>query len=318
MTGISFTITPITADNLNAIDALRVKILATPMPYLEERKLRWHATITHIIGSLSLSGMPVSHGQVMTYLLHPSKKPDQIEHAVLAYKNILDWFAESWTANPKPISFSLLEAFARVLLPERLVTPSLRADEHDIRHLLAYISTQSDHPVILAGVAHGLLAETAISETTHGMFTNLVRTLMFTKYGYDCRGWIALEPYCNEDKNRYYRALSSIERTGQQTAWIEYFTAMTKIAYESLESVISGKSVSPFTATPAALWQLNDRDQKLLRILESPTNRITNHDLQTLFHISQVTASRTLTRLTALGLLYTHGKGRSVYYTKAA
>jgi len=35
-----------------------------------------------------------------------------------------------------------------------------------------------------------------------------------------------------------------------------------------------------------------------------------------MFKVSQITASRDLSKLGALGLLFIHGKGRSVYYTK--
>ncbi len=43
---------------------------------------------------------------------------------------------------------------------------------------------------------------------------------------------------------------------------------------------------------------------------------ITNKKVQKLFKVSQITASRDLAKLASVGLLFTHGKGRSVYYTK--
>jgi len=61
---------------------------------------------------------------------------------------------------------------------------------------------------------------------------------------------------------------------------------------------------------------LNDRQNKILERLENPNLKITNKDVQKMFGVSQITASRDLSKMANLGILLPHGKGRSVFYTK--
>lgn len=65
-----------------------------------------------------------------------------------------------------------------------------------------------------------------------------------------------------------------------------------------------------------SLWKLNDRQKKILDIMENPELKITNKIVQKQFGISQITASRDLAKMVNLGVLLPHGKGRSVFYTK--
>lgn len=63
-------------------------------------------------------------------------------------------------------------------------------------------------------------------------------------------------------------------------------------------------------------FELNDRQKSILNMLDQPTASITNRLTQKAYKVSQITASRDLAKLTTLGFLFSHGKGRSVYYTR--
>ncbi len=63
-------------------------------------------------------------------------------------------------------------------------------------------------------------------------------------------------------------------------------------------------------------FELNDRQTSILNMLDLPQGSITNRKIQKAYKVSQITASRDLAKLTTLGFLFSHGKGRSVYYTK--
>ena len=84
-------------------------------------------------------------------------------------------------------------------------------------------------------------------------------------------------------------------------------TQLEKVTYSNLSSE---------DYLPNSFWQLNDRQKSILGFLENPDATITNKRVRSLFKISQITASRDLTKLANLGLLFAHGKGRSVFYTK--
>ncbi|OGK57462.1 hypothetical protein A3H83_03340 [Candidatus Roizmanbacteria bacterium RIFCSPLOWO2_02_FULL_39_8] len=64
------------------------------------------------------------------------------------------------------------------------------------------------------------------------------------------------------------------------------------------------------------LLSLNSRQREIIQMLEDPKSRITNKQVQKKFSVSQITASRDLAKLTIVGVLFSHGKGRSTWYSK--
>jgi hypothetical protein len=317
MISISYTITPTITDHLVHIDSYRRFILTTPLSPANERKLRWTACLTGITGSMLFTDTSVNKSHIIELLSHPPKRLTSPEQSALSYKQALEWIRENWTANPKAINLSTLETLVSVMALSRTVTTAFRDEEASIRHLLTYLQSQSDHPVIMAGIAHGLIETSALDIRTQGLISRLTATLILTKYGYDCRGLLALDQGWIEDRDRYTQAIESITKLGQLTAWLEYYTAIAEMAYESLSLAVSHAGEGVTSDLPASSWQLSVREEQLLRRMDSPTSRITNRDVQRAFHVSQVTASRDLTRLASLGLIFAHGKGRSIYYTKA-
>jgi Fic family protein len=116
----------------------------------------------------------------------------------------------------------------------------------------------------------------------------------------------------NVFKENHKRALN----TTSLTLWLEYFAEsileQTEEIFQSIKNpktgmIDSGKSYC----------ELNERQRSILSFLDQPQMTITNRQVQRKYKISQITASRDLTKLTNLGCLFSHGKGRSVYYTRA-
>lgn len=317
MISISYTITPAMTDHLVAIDSYRRLILTTPLSPVNERKLRWTAVLGHITGSLAVSGTVLPKSHIITLLTHPPKHPTSPEQLVLSYRQALDWITETWSANPKSVTLSVLETLATMITAPHRENAAFQDEEAGLRHLLTYLQSQSDHPILLAGITQGLLASSSLDTRTKVPISLATTTLILAKYGYDCRGLLALDHWWAASRDRYGEAMQSINRLGQLTAWLEYYTAIAESAYEHLAMTVSQAGVGVVSDLPAATWQLTSREEQIIRRLDSPTTRITNRDVQHSFRVSQVTASRNLTRLASLGLLYTHGKGRSVYYTKA-
>lgn len=319
MIAISYTLTPTIQDYLLAIDKLRRSILLMPIPPAVEQKQRWLATEAHIRGSLSLSGASVTASQLHHLLLHPVKRPSSWESEALAYKNALEIIRSDWTANPSPVQTSHVGALSIISMPhaskERM--QALKISETDLKQLLTYSDSRKDHPLILAGVLYGQLMYTEIGSASRGILPRLITTLILAKYGYDCRGMLALEPQWEAAIESHTRAIKSIETHGNLTAWLEHFVIAAHTSYETLYARLLDAASPEHTAPAAQTWNLNPREESILRYLANPTAKITNKITQRLFRISQVTASRDLSHLASLGLLLTHGKGRSVYYTSA-
>ncbi len=318
MITISYTLTPTIQDALMAIDQFRRGILTIPLSPHQELKLRWMAMYESIYGSLNLAGFSITKAELTSCLAHPPKRPTGRIRDALAYKSALLHIRDTWSASTKPLSLAHIETLGSIALPEhtRQFIRSIREEEVALKRFLAYIVSQKDHPVLLAAVSYAQLSGIEAGTISQGLIPRLIASLMLTKYGYDCRGMVSVEGQWIEASENHKKALESIAKYGQLTAWLEHFTKSARNAYEALYQFVQQASVGVPTELAASTWSLNEREQHILELLENPTAKITNRDAQHLFHISQVTASRDLSHLAALGLLYAHGKGRSVYYTK--
>jgi Fic family protein len=172
----------------------------------------------------------------------------------------------------------------------------------------------SENPVIQAGVAQIQLVTLAPFTDGNGRTARLLALLFLYKAGFDFRGLLVLEEYFRRDLAAFQEATESVSKNQNLTFWLEYFAKGVETQLEkALEDIASSRFK---THLPASFWNLNDRQKEILSILEQPGSTITNKKVQQLFKISQITASRDLSRLASLGLIFVNGKGRSTYYTK--
>jgi Fic family protein len=99
------------------------------------------------------------------------------------------------------------------------------------------------------------------------------------------------------------------------TPWLEFVVEGTEYQLNKILKQISSRE---YEATQEKqLLDLNERQKNILSFLDQPSSKINNKTVQKMFKISAITAARDLAKLTRLGLLFTVGKGRSTYYTKA-
>lgn len=148
----------------------------------------------------------------------------------------------------------------------------------------------------------------------HKEFSLNIAKDVLVKLGYDFRGFIVLDEYFRHDLISYRQAVETSERNKNMTVWLEYFCQ--GVAMELEKTVEALKTQRFQTELPSTYWSINERQRQILNLLENPTAKITNKLVQKMFKISQITASRDLAKLASLGLLFSRGKGRSVYYTK--
>jgi Fic family protein len=150
--------------------------------------------------------------------------------------------------------------------------------------------------------------------TEPGLFARLTHYLFLAKYGFDIRGWVTPDRVWQTDEATYTRLIDAYSRDHTLTQWLEYMAQSTQT---NLETILTDIRESRFHIEyPAAFWELSDRQKEILKLMDTPDTSMTNRKVHKRFKVSQITASRDLSKLTALGLLYPHGKGRSVYYTK--
>lgn len=187
--------------------------------------------------------------------------------------------------------------------------------EGRLNSFLDYLSKGQDHPVIQAGIAQIEITNITPFDSGNAKIARLLSYLFLYKSGWDVRGMLNMEEYYKQDIVTYKRLLNYGKAQDNLTIWLEYFCFGLMIQLTKAEEII--KKLKFQENVPAVFWKLNNRQKEVITKLDNPEEKITNKDLQKMYGISQVTASRDLAHLANLGLLLSHGKGRSVFYTKA-
>ena len=314
MVNLSYHLSETIQENLKTLDTLRTKILLTPLRPRIELKLRWEANINKAYWGLTLADNPLTKVQITKILANPlPKKLKDSEKEVISYMNTLNLIREYWTGANSIISTkTVLEIYD---LSCKSVFGSTadyyKSKEIEVNKILEFIESGKDHPVIKAGLIQIEIIKLSPFENGTGRVAKLLSHLMLAKYGYDLRGLLILEDYYRNDIVSLKEATNSIEKYKNATKWLEYFTEGVK---EGTEKVL--KTLSERSDLSGYSWKLNERQKKILDNFNSPDAKITNKKVQKMFVISQITASRDLSKMVNLGLLLPHGKGRSVFYTK--
>lgn len=310
MLSFSYTIALQLRETLNTVNRLRTQILTLPLTSKTETKLIWEGIAIRTWATLSIAGLEAPKHEIATILANPVKATLAVT-TIVGLRNAYDFIHAEWRANPRPVSLSAFETLFFFSYPKNTRLFSLI--EPSLKELLSYLNAQEEHPIIQAGIAHmHILASPDLPEP--GLFARLVHYLFLAKYGFDIRGYATPERIWQTDMATYKRLTETYTQDHGLTQWLEYIAQSMQT---NLETILADIQESRFHIEyPASFWELSDRQKEILRIMDSPEAAITNRHIHKRFKVSQITASRDLSKLTSLGLLYPHGKGRAVYYTK--
>lgn len=303
---------------LNQIDSLRTQLLTLPLPPKTESKLKWEATAIRTWATLSLAGLDIPKHEVATILANATKKNPGTA-MIYAERTAYDWIHDNWRGNPKPITIGAMETLFMTLYGEKQAARNMfSAVEKNLHELLLYLDTKQEHPAIQSAIVHMQLLvrppDLVPKWEDNGLFARMGAYLFLAKYGYDVRGFIHPERVWLAVPATYAHLTDDYRTTGNLTMWLEY---IAQSLVTNLTTIMEDIEASAFHIEfPASFWNITDRQKEILGALDEPGSKVTNRVVQKKFHLSQITASRDLTKLTSLGLLYPHGKGRSVYYTK--
>lgn len=311
MLNISYNISPRLQEYLGKIEDLRKQILLTPIPQALELRLRWEAVFNRIHYSLKLAGNSLKRQDMLKLLSEVThKKISSDQKAVLAYKKALDYISQNWQGAQNAV-----DARAIINLHKIIGNGKLRVPQAGLQHLLNYLQARIENPIIQAAIVAIEMEKMQLFTERNSQIAFLSAYLFLCKCGYDFKGFLAYEAAWMEDektfRDNHERALSSVSLT----LWLEYFA---QSILQQLETTIQSikKLKIGTVGLRESFWRLNERQKSILSFLDHPETTITNRQIQKKYKISQITASRDLAKLTNLGCLFSHGKGRSVYYTK--
>lgn len=302
MINFSYNLSSNLKQNLSKIESLRQKILLTPLSPKLEIRLRWKAMLNRIYWAMVFSkGRSLNKSQVVKLLTKEANPQNKEEYEVLKYKNALDYIRENWLVSKK-----LVTPKDVLTLHELACYGRFRSSQEVLKQLLDYLQKSPEHPVVQAAVAYIQIINISPFNLGNTQVASLLALLFLYKTGYDFRGLVVLEECWHPDLIIY---------RGNLTPLLENFSSVLANQLEKTAN-FDLNTADLDVGLSNSFWELNDRQKAILNYLEQPNLSITNKKVQNLFKVSQITASRDLAKLTNLGLLFVHGKGRSVFYTK--
>lgn len=317
---LSYNISEKLGSYLSVIDKLRQQIVMTPLSPKVEMRLKWDANLEKIYWAMSLIDESVSKAKTANTLSNISnvskKKLTNVELDTLNLRKTFGYIKEDWLAVNTEPTIATLKKLYELSCRQTLgkMTGLTEYSEKRIETLLTYLNKGADHPVIQAGIVQVETVNITPFDTGNTRVARLLSYLYLYKNGYDVREMISFEEAYRRDMATFKQVTSLSRAEGNLTLWLEYFAFCVMTSLEKTSEIIKNQKFNK--DVPASFWKLNPRQKQILYFLENPDMKITNKDVQKMYGVSQITASRDLTALTTLGLLFARGKGRSVFYTK--
>jgi Fic family protein len=142
-----------------------------------------------------------------------------------------------------------------------------------IKDLLVFIERSQDqdvHPVLKSGIVHYELVRIHPFLDGNGRVARALSTLILFSEGYDIRNFFSLEEYFDSGAVEYYEALQSVEKQGNLTKWLEYFTQglaieLAKIKEKVEKISVDGKLREKLGGKPLLL---SDRQLKIIEYIQ--------------------------------------------------
>lgn len=320
MVNISYTITPFLIRYEEKLEHFRRSILIAIISPKAELSLQFEATISRIYFMLKMADENVTKEEIkkiITNQMHftsqlktntSSQNPLHVK--VLRYKTALDYIQKDWLVSDKIVTVDALLKLHTIVSPGRL-----RVSKDQLQEVLDYLELAKDNSYIQAAIAK--LVFKALEPFTDGnaVFSTLTSYLFLYKAGLDYRRLLVLEEAWAKNMLVYNGQYKTALKKTNITSWIEYFVRSASTQLEEAYQKIT-KDPQGHHSMSEKISELNDRQKAILNLLNDPAATITNRDVQRIFNISQITASRDLAKLATLTLLLIHGKGRSIRYTK--
>ena len=192
------------------------------------------------------------------------------------------------------------------------VPPSPVKVPYLIGELLDWINVQDElNPIILAGIIHYEFVRIHPFVDGNGRTARALATLMLLLNDFDIKGYFSLDEYYNQDRQSYYAALQSADKSGNLTEWLEYFSTGFLVSLTSVKKDIL--EMSHFDMKLNDKIKLNENEIKILEYIEK-NGSIKNKEVQELLDLSSQGSYSYIQKLLEKGLIKSQGKGRSTVY----
>ena len=313
MLELSYNLSIYLQSTINKIHNKRTEILLFPLPVKTELKIQFDATLTRIEKGLSLDGVEVRRSEIIHTLSRQKDTFTKVQQRILGYKQAMDYIHQHWLASGEIFDILMFDRLSHIASREKL-----KISEAETNRILNYLQAASDSPIVQAAIAKLVLMNLLETRSNRETISTLCSYLYLYKAGLNMRGLLMLEKIWSDQKENYLFKYNEALKNNNLTSWLEYFAGALEEQLAEIHDELkkSSKLLIVKDQSPS-FSELNDRQIAILRMLDNPQAILTNKIVQRAFRVSQITSSRDLSKLATLGLLFVHGKGRSVRYTKA-
>jgi hypothetical protein len=316
MIPISYTISPQILSQLPIIDEKRLQFQKMILPVKAWRYISYDAMISRLSFYIKAEkSVRISNEEIKDILNRTNKfkKNDPLQMLV-NFRNAFYFIEEEWTDTEKIITYDDLLTLSSIISEGmKNVSSSGTIVKEEVEHILNYCQSSSQHPVVTAAVLASQLYFPGTSKLINP-FTGLLMYLILSKDGFSFHNTLVLEKFLYQNSKSLSQAINLSRENGNLNQVIEIFVKTIEACiFEAVDTISQSKNISQKAYKDILL---NNRQKDIIYILKDPKMSITNRSVQKRYKVSQITASRDLIKLTALGILYPHGQGRSVYYTK--
>lgn len=216
----------------------------------------------------------------------------------------------------RDIQVAVVDAVGKVIFqpPKTAEVPSL------MREFVSWLNSEDTgelYPVLMSGIAHYELVRIHPFVDGNGRTARALATLILYLRGFDTKRFFALDDYYNEDRNRYYDALETVDpKTNDLTQWLEYFTEGVAVSMGRVKQTVLELSMDKHIKERKGQVYLTDRQRAVVKYLQT-NPRITVSEVQRILKITRETANQDLKQLIKLGLVKKKGKSVATYYILA-
>lgn len=339
-----FTITSAINNLLNQISVAREKISSARILPGRESFIARSARIRMIHHSTSIEGNPLSEKDVENLLagqtLDGVRFKDKQE--ILNYEATLRFIDKLSQKGTKKITEKIILKMHQLLMQKILPrektgcyrrgpvavvqnktkkvmyqAPSAKKILRMMRELISWLNSQKSrelHPILVAGITHHQFVTIHPFSDGNGRAARSLATLVLYLRGYDIRKLFALEDYYNRQRQAYYQAIRTAQKSKNHdlTSWLFYFCSGVFWEMEKILEKIVPLEIDLKVKQKQQIY-LSVRQRKILDFLII-NRQIFTHDVTKITSISERTGQRELNKLINFGILQKKGKGKATVY----
>ncbi|TET13600.1 MAG: Fic family protein [Actinobacteria bacterium] len=338
----NFKITNKIINNIVDISAARELILNASLLPQWEVKLRREAIIKMAHHSTSIEGNPLTLEQVKKLLIDNKIAAwEKDKNEVLNYVRVLEYIDKLGEKKVKEITEDIIlkihQLNTKGILPEhqsgfyrkvpvavvngygRVIfqPPPVSRITTLMKDFISWLNSdqaQELYPVLLSGISHYEFVRIHPFIDGNGRTARALATLILYLKGFDTKRFFALDDYYNEDRDRYYAALQTVDqKTLDTTQWLEYFCEGVAVSMNRVKDTVLQLSHDRRLKDKRGQIFLNEKQIRILKYLQTGL-KITTKECQDMFDVSERTARNYLNELVKKDLIKPVGPQKGRYY----